>query len=97
MKYKIEKIYPHQAGKMGAALFAVLSLVFLPLSLFILHSAKSLGAQTAIPEISPAFFVILPIFYGLLGYLFSAVTCALYNFFCRYVGAIQLDIVEDET
>ena len=97
MKYKIERIHPHQAGKMGAALFAVLSLIFLPLSLFILHSAKSLGAQTAIPEMSPGLFLALPLFYGLLGYLFTVVACVLYNFFSRYIGAIQLDIVEDET
>lgn len=97
MKYKIEKIHPHQAGKMGAALLAVLSLIFLPLSLILLHGAKSLGAQTPIPEMSPGLFVALPLFYGLLGYLFTIVACVLYNFLSGYVGAIRLDIVEDET
>ena len=97
MKYRIEKIHPHQAGKIGAALCAALSLLLLPLSILILHSAKSLGAKDVLPEMSPQLFFLLPVFYGLLGYLFSFMACLLYNLFSRYIGALQLDIVEDES
>lgn len=97
MKYRIEKIHPHQAGKISAALFAALSLLLLPLSILILHGAKSLGTRYALPEMSPQLFLVLPVFYGLLGYVFGVVVCLLYNLFSRYVGALQLDIVEDES
>ena len=97
MKYRIEKIHPHQAGKIGAALFAALSLLLLPLSILILHSVKSLGAKDVLPEMSPQLFFLLPVFYGLLGYLLNVIVCLLYNLFSRYVGALQLDIVEDES
>ncbi|MDE2142953.1 MAG: hypothetical protein KGJ84_11135 [Elusimicrobia bacterium] len=89
MKRQIERLSPHQNGKVFGVLMAVSSLAFVvPMSL-ILMLVPTLPGQGR----PPAFvFLLFPIMYLVMGYVMTAVGCLVYNFFFDYIGGIEFDV-----
>jgi hypothetical protein len=86
MKIQIERLSPHQNGKVFGVLFAMGSLVFLvPIALISMAAAPN-GSTL------PLFvFLLFPIIYLVLGYVMVAVSCWLYNVMHRHIGGIEFD------
>jgi hypothetical protein len=84
MKHQIERLSPHQNGKVFAALMAVSSLVVLVPFFFI--------ALVAVPgDVRPPLwiFVLMPVFYLLMGYVMVAIGCWIYNLMVPFIGGIE--------
>lgn len=76
-----------QTAKVVGALYALMGLVFAPIVLIvsmISPNKSGLGAGFAFA---------LPIIYGVLGFIFTAVGCAIYNFVAGLVGGIEVELM----
>lgn len=85
---RIRRFGVAQTAKVLGVIYALVGLVFAPI--FILASVLSPGK----PGISVGFALVLPIFYGLSGFIFSAVGAALYNLVATHVGGIEVQLEE---
>jgi hypothetical protein len=74
-------------GLMGLLLGAIFSLMSLVSSAF---STKEAGAMGMIFGVAAV--VVLPIFYGVLGFVSSLIAAALYNLIASWVGGIEMDV-----
>jgi hypothetical protein len=75
-----------QTAKVIAVLYALMGLIFVPFFLFAAALApKETGFGTG-------FALALPILYGVLGFIFTAIACAIYNFVAGFVGGIEVEL-----
>jgi len=73
-----------QTAKVLGVLYALMGLIFLPfLLLASLFSPKQAGFGVG-------FALALPILYGICGFIFTAIGCALYNWVAGMVGGIEV-------
>jgi hypothetical protein len=75
-----------QTAKVVATLYALMGLVFVPIFLI----AAMLSPRQA--GFGPGFAFALPVMYGVLGYVFTAIGCAIYNFVAGLVGGVEIDL-----
>jgi hypothetical protein len=89
----IKRIEPLQCAKVAGTLYALLGLV-----IGVIFSLVALGgglpSQGSIPFFGAVFgvgaIIILPICYGIFGFLFSLLAAAFYNVVARLVGGLEL-------
>ncbi len=75
-----------QTAKVVAALYTLLGLVFVPVFLVAaMFSPKETGFGTGLA-------VALPVLYGMMGFIFTAIACAIYNFVAGFVGGIEVEL-----
>lgn len=86
MKQQIARLSPHQNGKVFAVISAVMSLVFL-VPFFLMFAA--FGPSESRP---PVFvFIALPVIYLIVGYVGTALACAIYNVVYKWVGGVEFE------
>jgi hypothetical protein len=86
MKTRIERMSPHQNGKVFAIMMAVSSLVFLVPFVLLAGAAAPKGMGL------PMFMILLlPLMYLVLGYLMVALGCWIYNILVRFTGGIEFE------
>lgn len=95
----VRKIGVLSAGKVTGVLYAILGLVFGAIfALFSLLGAAVGVASSQSPDALVGLLfgvgsvVFLPIFYGVLGFVFGLLTALLYNLVARFVGGIEVEI-----
>lgn len=86
MKQQIARFSPHQNGKVFAILMMVCSLVFVVPFVLIAFIAAPTGAKPPM-----LFFLAMPIFYLVMGYVSVAIGCAIYNAMFRHIGGIEFE------
>jgi len=75
-----------QTAKVVGVLYALMGLIFLPFLLIVsLVSPKGTGFGVG-------FALALPILYGVCGFIFTAIGCALYNWVAGMVGGIEFHV-----
>ena len=81
-------------AKMMGAIYGSLGLIFLPLLLLGGFASMMLGKDSgALSGIAMLFMAILvPIFYGAMGFIMGAFTAWMYNLFAGWVGGIRLEL-----
>ena len=89
MRYRISRFGIHHTALIVAILYFILALALAPI--FFLAS-RSTG-QKPFP---PIVFVLLPVFYAVVGYVFTAIGCWLYNIVAAQVGGIVITLEQDE-
>jgi glycopeptide antibiotics resistance protein len=102
MKRRIKRISPLSLGKILGILFACLGLLFVPFFLLFAFIAPHLphARSSAGPDMShfPVLFfgagmtLLLPIFYGILGFLQGVIGAAIYNLLARWIGGIEVEV-----
>jgi hypothetical protein len=75
-----------QTAKVVATLYALMGLVFVPIFLI---ASMAAPRQTGF---GPGFAFALPVMYGVLGYVFTALGCAIYNFVAGLVGGVEIEL-----
>lgn len=95
MKYMktIKRIDPFSLAKIQAFIFAVLSLVMVAgigLFAFGVTSFGGAGIKAALPFLVPI--VLLPVVYGLMGFVMGYIAAWAYNLIAKVVGGIQIDL-----
>ncbi|HWS72663.1 MAG TPA: hypothetical protein VN605_11140 [Thermoanaerobaculia bacterium] len=91
----IKRIAPMSLAKVSAVLYALLGLIFgacislisMAGSAFAPKEAAGFGMLFGVGAI-----IALPIFYGILGFVFSLISAALYNLVAGWVGGIEIDV-----
>ena len=92
MAKRISRIAPWSAGRLFAVLYFFLSLLFvIPMALVL--SFVPIPASSK-PPFGPGVLVLLPFLYAGAGFLFVATACALYNLAARFVGGLEISVVE---
>ena len=102
MTRRIKRIAPLQLGKMMGVLYACFGLIFLPfLALAGLAGAFAEQTQQSQPSGSAAaiiaammfgFGVLMPVFYGIFGFILGVITAAIYNLISRWIGGIEVEV-----
>ncbi|MCX7659732.1 MULTISPECIES: hypothetical protein [Caldimonas] len=89
MKRRIQRLSPHQNGKVAGLMMALVSLVILVPFMLILGGIMPHG------ERMPWLMVlILPVLYLVLGYIGTVLACWVYNLVAGWVGGIEYDAQE---
>ena len=88
MTQRIRRFGVGQTAKVFGVLYSLIGLVCLPIFL--------LAAMFAPREagFSISFAVVLPVIYGLMGFVFTAIGCVVYNLVSSWVGGIEIEIGE---
>ncbi len=92
----VKRIGPLSFAKISGMLYGLMGLIFgAIISLFSVVGgafapAKDAGALGML--FGAAAIVILPIFYGILGFVMSLIGAALYNLVAGWVGGVELDV-----
>ncbi|HYT93511.1 MAG TPA: hypothetical protein VEL76_32635 [Gemmataceae bacterium] len=83
---RINRFGVGQTAKVFGILYALMGLVIVPFFIFTaLVSPKQQGFGLG-------FALALPILYGVLGFVFTAIACALYNWVAGMVGGIEVEL-----
>ena len=92
---RIKKVGVFQTSKVAAVIYFLLAAVFMiPFGLF-----TSFAGGDEIPGIpfgGGLFFIFLPILYGLMGFVMTAVTCLIYNLVSNWTGGIEVEFENNE-
>lgn len=75
-----------QTAKVIGVLYALMGLIFVPFLLIVSMYSPSK------PGIGPGFALLLPIIYGVLGFIFTALGCVIYNFVAGLVGGVEVEL-----
>jgi hypothetical protein len=104
MKRRIKRISPVQAGKMLGVLYCGMGLLLVPF--FLLAGAMGAFAQQAnnqspgnvpaalLAGFSLGFAILIPIFYGVVGFVFGVIGAALYNLVASWIGGFEVEVEE---
>ena len=92
----IKRIGPLSVAKLSAVLYAVIGLVmggvFSLVGLAGGFASEDVGAAGIGAIVGVAAIVVFPIFYGLMGFVFTLFFAWLYNFLADFVGGVEIDI-----
>jgi hypothetical protein len=96
MNLKLKRIAPLQAGKMLAALYGLLSLIFVPFMMVAValgsFAAKHQGNGAALPMMfGMGFMVCLPLLYAVMGFIFGVLGAWIYNLLSKWIGGFELE------
>lgn len=91
----VRRVGPLSFAKITAILYALMGLLFGAIfSLISLAGFAAAGQQEGAAGMlfGVGAIVVLPIFYGVLGFVFSLIGAALYNLIAGWVGGVELDV-----
>lgn len=88
-----------QTAKLAAILYFISSAIFvIPIMLisFIAGSSSGIPGSGFGAMFSGVFLIIMPILYGIFGFIFVAIGCLLYNVIAKFVGGIEIELEKFE-
>ena len=97
MNKRLRRIGPLKAGVVLGVLYALLSLLAVPFLMIAGGLAATAARQTgtSIP-FAPFLFgmgaLFLPIFYGLMGFIFGVIAAAVYNLVAKWTGGLEITL-----
>ena len=92
MAKRISRIAPWSAGRLFAVIYFFFSFIFIIPMALIWNFAPIPAASK--PPIGPGILVLLPFFYAVAGLLFVALACAIYNLAARFVGGVEVSVID---
>lgn len=100
MQLKLKRIAPLQAGKLLAAFYGLISLLFVPFMLFFMamgtFAARHQGGEAgpALPMMfgmGIGFLLFIPVLYAAMGFVFGVLGAWLYNLLAGWIGGLELE------
>jgi hypothetical protein len=91
MAQQILKFGVGQTAKVVGVLYALMGLIFVPIALI----ASMFSPNES--QFGAGFALALPIIYGVLGFVFTAIGAAIYNFVAGLVGGIEVELGSSRT
>ncbi len=93
MAKRISRIAPWSAGRLFAVIYFIFSLLFIIPMALVWNFAPIPAASK--PPIGPGVLVLVPFLYAVGGLLFVALGCAIYNLAARFVGGLEVTVVDE--
>jgi hypothetical protein len=87
MPQRIARFSVAQTAKVIAILYGLMGLLLIPIFYFAAQVNPMAGNSFGI-----GFMVMAPILYGLLGFVFTAIGCLLYNWVASWAGGIEVEL-----
>jgi hypothetical protein len=94
MKHRIRRIGVLKAALMGGIGYAIIGLLFMPLFFFVSMLPQGPGPYGMEDDwmFGPVFALLLPVLYGGMGFIGTAVAAAVYNLIAMMVGGLEVDL-----
>jgi hypothetical protein len=92
MRYEVEQIDPMSLGTIAGVLYGamgLLSWLFIPF--FLLLPMDDAGAAVAMGGMT-IFFLLMPLFYAVIGFIGGLVIAAVYNLWAKHFGGLRLTL-----
>ena len=86
MVQRLSRFSVGQTAKVLGILYGIMGLIGVPIFLIVAMVSPEEDAP------SVAFALVVPILYGLLGFVFTAIGCAVYNWVAGKVGGIEISL-----
>lgn len=88
MAQRIRRFGVGQTAKMLGVLYALMGVVLIPIFLVAtMYSPNAAGYGMGVA-------IALPVIYGVIGFVFTAIGCAIYNLVAGWIGGIEVEISE---
>jgi len=93
----IRRVNPLSAAKIAGLLYAVIGLVIGACFSLIFGAIGTLGAERDVPPMFGVLFgagsiILLPLFYGVMGFVTTAIAAVIYNLLAGVVGGVEIDV-----
>ena len=102
MKYQIRSLDPMSVGKISGLLQAAMSLVFIPIFITVMLASMAASARQQQPSPIPSgigiagialiLMILLPVIYGIMGFIVGALAALVYNVLSRWVGGVVMEL-----
>lgn len=98
IKKQISNISGHQTSKVFALLYILFTSPFAIIGIlgFLFSGSAEMPDGQPTPHIPWLFFIFVPLLYGGMGYLFTRIGCAAYNFIAKRFGGIEFTVTENK-
>lgn len=105
MQLKLRRIAPLQAGKLLAAFYGLISLLFIPFMLFFMAMGtfaarqQGGGSAPALPlmfGMGIGFLIFIPVMYAAMGFVFGVLSAWIYNLLAGWMGGLELEFESKE-
>lgn len=91
--FRIRRFGVVKTANVIASLYVVLIAIFVPFGMAFVAVAPKSGAFGNLGVVEVLFFgLLLAVFYGILGWITTAVACLLYNFAAGFLGGIEVQV-----
>ena len=92
--YTLRSVGILSCAKIMGAIYGCLGLIFVPMFLLVGLASVMFGKNSDSMSgfVTLALCLLLPIFYGAMGFVMGAFSAWLYNIFARWLGGIQMDL-----
>lgn len=95
MKKQIRRLSPHQNAKVIAVLLAISIIpIFIPIAIIMSFTMPEFDQYGNPVSFSTMAFWLMPIFYLVFGYISIALGCLIYNFLFKFVGGIEVEMID---
>ena len=89
MKKQIKHISVFQTSRVLAIIYGVIAIVFMPVLLIPALGDNGNGSMVV-------FSLVAPIVYAILGFMFTALFCWIYNIIAKYTGGIEFSLGDEK-
>ncbi|HCS20917.1 MAG TPA: hypothetical protein DIW47_10235 [Bacteroidetes bacterium] len=88
---RIKRFGVYQTAKVAAVIYFLIAAVFM-LPFALIMSTVSGDKFPGFPFGGALFFILMPFLYGVLGFIMTAISCAIYNLVSRWTGGIEVEV-----
>ena len=95
MKFRLRRVGVLKAAVVGGIAYAIMGLVFVPFFFFMALFAPAGSGMGAMPgewAMGGAFALLLPVIYGVMGFVFTAIGAAIYNLIAMMMGGLEIEL-----
>jgi uncharacterized membrane protein len=96
MNKRLKRIGPLKAGVVLGVLYALLGLILVPFFMIggavAAAAARQSGAQLPFTFLFGFGALCLPIFYGMMGFVFGVIAAAVYNLVAKWTGGLEITL-----
>ncbi|MBA3644686.1 MAG: hypothetical protein H0W63_00770 [Gemmatimonadaceae bacterium] len=93
MLYRIQRFGIKQTSKLAGIVYFLLGIMLIPFFYLAILAPPPPGAPPRSQNMSPGLLLLLPFFYGVVGYVMTALILYIYNRVAMKAGGVELDIV----
>ncbi len=95
MRHRIARVGVLQTATMFGALYAVLGLLFVPL-FYAMVRLNPMAQGPGFP-FGSRFLLFMPLVYGAMGFVFTAIGAVIYNVVAKWIGGIEIELTDVTT